>query len=458
MKFSKKMTLILLIAALIMGIACSPGIRAEKAVDGKNIAVKNVIVFIGDGMGNQQKRIAGIVAGNGDPANRLAIESLPAVGLAFNHSANAIVTDSAASATALSSGYKTNNGMLGMTPDGKIKTNILEACKKLGKSTGLITTVTITHATPAGFGAHVGNRKQHEEIAPQYLQNNIDLLLGGGKEDFVPKDMGGKREDGKNLIEDYKKAGYTLVENLSQLNECRNGKASKLLGLFAMGDMAYEVDRNKLEQPSIADMTETAINTLGKNPKGFFLMVEGGKIDWACHGHDVAGSVYDTLALDDAVKKALDFQKKHPETLIIVVNDHETGGMAITSNVNIRAIQQLKATNTIMASMINKDGSNIDEVFKKYAGITDLTEKERTIVLDELTGKTKMEDEWGYGGSVISNIICKRTGINFATGGHSGTPVVLCASGPGCGIFNGNYDQTDIPKKIGQLLGIKYPF
>ncbi|MCE1245283.1 MAG: alkaline phosphatase [Firmicutes bacterium] len=458
MKISKKVTLLILIAVLILGIACSPSIRAEKAAGDKHQAIKNVIVFIGDGMGNQQRRIAGIVQGDGNPANRLSFEKFQAVGLATNQSADALVTDSAASATALSSGYKTNNHMLGVSPDGKKKPTILEACKKQGKSTGLITTVAITHATPAGFGAHEADRKKQLNIAPQYLENNIDVLLGGGKGEFTTKEMGGEREDGKNLIDAYKKAGYTLVENLTQLNEIKNGKSAKILGLFAMGDMDYEIDRNKSEQPSLAEMTETAINTLGKNPKGFFLMVEAGKVDWACHGNDVAGSVHDTLALDAAVKKALDFQKKHPETLIIVVNDHETGGLAITQQVNIRAIQQLKATTGKMAQMMKKDGSNIDEIFKTYAGITDLTTRERTVIADELSGKSKMEDEWGYGASIISKVVCKRTGINFATGGHTGTPVVLVAEGPGASIFSGQYDQTDIPKKIAQLLGIKFPF
>jgi len=450
----KRFIVILILVALVFTFACKEITRAEK-----NAKVKNVIVLIGDGMGNQQRRIAAIVEGNGDANHRLVCESLTTSGVAFNHSLNAIVTDSAAAGTALATGYKTNNKMISMTPDEKPRTTILEACKKLGKSTGLITDVTMAHATPAVYGAHVKQRKMYYEIASQYLKNRIDFLMAGGTIDFLP--LKKKPKDKKkriNLINEFKKAGYTYVSNLKSFKKLNPDKDRKVLGLFSYGAMAYEIDRDKTKEPSLSEMTDIAIKTLNKNPKGFFLMVEGGKIDWANHGHDVAASVYNTIAFDKAVKVALDFAKKDKHTLIVVVNDHETGGMTITAGVNISQIKNLKATAEKMARMIRKDGSNIDAVFKKYAGIDKLTDKERKMVLDEANGRLKVRDEWGYGGTIVAHIISKRTGVLFSTGGHSGTPVIVAAYGPRCRIFDGFYDQTEIPKKIGKLLGIKFPF
>lgn len=470
--FRKGLVICLTLLFLVLATACVTGADKPKADMTKTATaqIRNVIVFIGDGMGNQQRRIAGIVDGKGNPNHRLYMESLTSSGIATNHSADAIVTDSAASATALSTGYKTKNGMLAVSPEGKDLKTILEVCRDRGMSTGLISTVTIYHATPAGFGAHANSRKSYDDIAAQYLDQKIDLIMGGGWDGFLPDPnknkeargdvdrFKGKRKDGRNLVSEFEAAGYAYVTNRKSLAAIDPAKTKKLLGLFAPGDMAYEIDRNQEVEPSVAEMTRKAIDVLEKNHKGFFLMVEGGKIDWGSHGHDVAATVYDTIALDKAVKVAVDYAKKSRTTLVLVVNDHETGGLTITSRVNVKAILALTATAEKMASMISKDGANVEEVFKKWAGITDLSDKEKKLVQDEVAGKLKVEDEWGYGGTVISQIIDKRTGINFSTGGHSGTPVIVTVYGPGCRIFDGFYDQTDIPKKIGALLGIKFPW
>jgi len=435
---------------------------------GKNSEVKTVILLIGDGMGLQQRRIAGIIDGGGNPDHRLFLENMDTSGIAYNHSLDAIVTDSAASGTALATGHKTNNDMVSVTPDGKKLPTILEICRDHGKSTGLITTVTIAHATPAVFGAHVENRDWYDLIAAQYLDNKIDVLMGGGWKDFLPENaeeknnlpipasFKGTRKDGRNLLNDFIRSGYEFVYNREGLLKIDPQKTKKLLGLFSYGALNFEIDRDKKIEPSIEEMTDLAIKILDKDPDGFFLMVEGGQIDWANHSHDVAGSVYDTIAFDKAVKVALDYASTHPETLIVVVNDHETGGMTIASSKKkIASIKKLKASAGKMASLIKKDGSNINEVFSKYAGINDLKDEEKKMVLDEANGQLKVEDEWGYGGTIIAHIISVRTGILFSTGGHSGCPVVVAAQGPGCEIFNGFYDQSEIPVKMAKLLGVE---
>lgn len=191
-------------------------------------------------------------------------------GLIKTHSADTEVTDSAAAGTAMATGHKTNNGMVGVTPDGEEVDSILDAAEDAKKSTGLVATSTITHATPAVFGASVEKRSDEAAIAPQFLDNEVDVLFGGGRDYFTDSKNGGKQKE--NLIEKAEKQGYHYVSNKEELE---NAKGKKLLGLFADDAMAPEMHRDETEEPSLAEMTNTAISTLNKNKKGFFLMVEG---------------------------------------------------------------------------------------------------------------------------------------------------------------------------------------
>lgn len=239
----------------------------------KKPLIKNVIFFIGDGMGNQQRRIAAIVEGKGNADHRLVMEKLKTSGIAFNHSADKLVTDSAAAGTALATGYRTNYKMISMTPSRKKLKTILEACKEKGKSCGIVSNTAITHATPACFASHVKIRYMEETIATHFLDAKVDVILGGGRKFFLPT----LRKDNRNLLEEFKKAGYQYVMDKGSLHGVNKEKVTKLLGLFAKKDMAYEIDRNVAKEPSILDMTKAAIDILKNNPKGFFLMVEGGK-------------------------------------------------------------------------------------------------------------------------------------------------------------------------------------
>lgn len=425
--------------------------------------VKNLIIIIGDGMGSQQIRLSSIVAGGGDPSFRLDIEKLDITGYAFNHCADKIVTDSAASATAIATGYKTNYGVISMTPDGKILKTILETCRDAGKSTGLITTVNITDATFAAFASHVKSRKMQDDIAGQYVDEGIDVLLGGGSNEFLPesntgenikdfKNMKGKRVDGKNLIDGFVSKGYKFVCDRDSLLKTDYNKTNKLLGLFSKEYMAYEIERDKNIEPHISEMTDSAIKILSKNLKGFFLMVEGGKIDWGCHNHDIAAAVYDTIALNEALKVALNYAIKNPSTLIIVLNDHETGGTSITENINPKIISEQKCTAVKIAEMIKNNPSDITNIFRDYAGITDITEGEKQLVTDDINGVLKLEKVLNNGGGMVANIIAKRAGVGFSTQGHTGGPIVVTAKGPGSEYFTGYFDQTEIPQKALKLM------
>ncbi|NLN75072.1 MAG: alkaline phosphatase [Armatimonadetes bacterium] len=282
-------------------------------------APKNVILLIGDGMGVGP--VAAGRIGSVGPNGRLTVDTMPFTGFALTHSANRLVTDSAAAGTALATGVKTNNGTISMDPDGKRLKTILELARDLGKSTGLISTSYITDATPAVFASHVSSRGKTEDIAAQMLASRVDVILGGGKRFFTPKSKGGVREDERNLMDEATKRGYSAFDSADALTNC---KSDKFIGLFA--DHVMTSDR---PEPTIAEMTDKTVSTLSKNAKGFFIMSEGGKIDHLAHGNNKDGVIKEMTMFDDAVKVALDFAKKDGQTLVVVTADHDTGGMAM---------------------------------------------------------------------------------------------------------------------------------
>jgi alkaline phosphatase len=282
--------------------------------------IKNVIILIGDGMGFAQISAARIRIAGAD--GLLHLERMPIAGMVKTHSGNALITDSGAAATALATGHKTNNQMISMTPDGIILETILEAAQQKGMATGLVATSQITHATPAAFGSHVIARSNHTSIASQFLEHKIKVLLGGGKSYFLPKTIpGGKRNDGKNLFDEARSIGYTVVENRTDL---LNSNSAYLLGLFADEGLT-----TKSPEPSLLEMTQKALFILKKDKNGFFLMVEGSQIDWESHGNNQGETIRQMLLFDEAVKEVLDFAEKDRQTLVVLTADHETGGMTI---------------------------------------------------------------------------------------------------------------------------------
>jgi len=271
-------------------------------------AVKNVILLIGDGMGIGQLTAAEIE--NGDDS--LVITSFPYMSMVTTHSSSGYVTDSAASATALATGFKAMNGVISLDADWEELRTVVEAAEELGLSTGLVTNTRITHATPASFMAHVSSRDSEAEIARQALDSGVDVLLGGGSYYFShlsPKD-----------------AGYLIVDSTEELLSARSGK---ILGLFNTDYMSYESARDPEEEPSLAEMTGKAIELLSSDPDGFFLMVEGGRIDHASHDNDYENTVTETLSFDASVLEAIRYASGRNNTLVIVTADHVTGGLSI---------------------------------------------------------------------------------------------------------------------------------
>ncbi|PAD71379.1 MULTISPECIES: alkaline phosphatase [Paenibacillus] len=312
-------------------------------------SAKNVILLIPDGMGISYLTATRIYKGE-----ELSFERY-VKGLMKTASADTNVTDSAAAGTAMATGYKTNNGVISVTPDGVKPDSILDAARESGKSTGLVATSRITHATPAVFTAHDPSRGNEVALATEYI-NNVDVILGGGRDMFLPESEGGKQPE-RNLVEEAKAAGYEYITNRSEIGQV---DGDQILGLFAMSDLKYEIDRDKQNVPSLAEMTKLAVDTLSKNDKGFFLMVEGSQIDWAGHANDPIALITDMLAFEEAVDVALEFARENSDTLVVVVGDHETGGMNIGNTPggyqeNIAVLKNATGSvNTVGAELLSK--------------------------------------------------------------------------------------------------------
>ncbi len=301
--------------------------------------LKNIIFMVPDGMGLANVTAARIFA-YGPGKLRLRLETLKEIGYQSNFSANSIVTDSAAAASAWACGEKFNNGEISFHGDtGAAPETILQISKQLGKSTGLLATSAITHATPAAFGAHVKKRSCENEIARQYLEETgIDVLLGGGKLRFAlpgkMPDACGVRGDFINLAEH---KGYKVVYTREDMLAAQN--ARKVLGLFSEKEMSPAQLRanssagSGTQEPTLAEMTRIALKILEKNDKGFFLLVEGSQVDWANHDNNLAYQVAEILEFDQAVGEVLGWieqeKARQDNTLLIVVPDHDTGGFAV---------------------------------------------------------------------------------------------------------------------------------
>lgn len=399
---------------------------------------KNVILLIGDGMGFGQLTAARIVKGGS-----LYMDGFSYSGHAStypNDPTGTWVTDSAAAGTALATGVKTYNGAISVDVDKQPLKTILEAAQEAGKSTGLVTTTRITHATPAVFAAHSLTRGAEADIAAEMLNHNVTVLLGGGRK-FFPE----------NLITDAKYDGYAYVETKEDMDAVEKGK---LMGLFATSHMSYELDRSTTQEPSLAEMTQKAIEILNQNPDGFFMMVEGGRIDHASHGHDAAAAVYDTLAFDKAVGVALNFALQNRDTLIVVTADHETGGLSIGGygQYNFKPEILEKARGSFEDGIAPKFTlDNIPEIMADYAGITDLTSDE----VDAIVQAVKNKDKNKYApANAAAEIVSKRAYVGWTSGGHTGVDVPVFAYGPDAEDFAGYIDNTAINQFMVKALGL----
>lgn len=272
---------------------------------------KNVIMMIGDGMG-----VAEVFAGFTANGGHLFLDNFKQIGFSKTQSSNNYITDSAAGGTALSTGQKTYNGAIAVNTDTVAIKTVLEMAEDRGMATGLVSTSAITHATPASYIAHQGSRGSYEDIAADFLKTDIDVFIGGGYKHFA------QRADKRNLTKELQQKGYQVLRNMDDIYKVKSGK---LAGLTA-DEQNVPVPNRKMSLPL---STQTALNILDQNKKGFFIMIEGSQIDWGGHENNTIYLVKEMLDFDQAIGKALEFASKDGETLIIVTADHETGGFAL---------------------------------------------------------------------------------------------------------------------------------
>lgn len=281
--------------------------------------VERVIYMIGDGMGVAHIS-ATQIAQDYEP---LAMERAEHIGLCKTYSANSRITDSAAAGTALATGYKTNNGMIGVTPDSLPHPSIREKAERAGMPTGVVVTYPVTNATPAAFVAHVDYRHKEDEIATYYISNSLDVFMGGGSKRFD------QRADSLNFFDTLRERGYTIATSLADIEDISEGKVAVLPTEDSMP--SYLDGRGDFLPEATAKALEILSNNAKADRTGFFLMVEGSQIDGKAHGHDLEGMIAEIRDFDAAVEVAFDYADEHPGTLVVVTADHETGGLTIVN-------------------------------------------------------------------------------------------------------------------------------
>ncbi|WP_420844981.1 alkaline phosphatase [Macrococcus brunensis] len=412
---------------------------------------KNIIFMIGDGMGPSFTTAHRYMMDN-PSTKRMDLVSFDHYLLGTQRTIaeddNENITDSASAATAMSAGVKTYNNAIAVDNNKAEVKTVLERSKEVGKSTGLVATSEVTHATPAAYGAHDESRKNMPAIADDYYdemingKHKVDIILGGGKDYFKRKD--------RNLIKEFKNDGYKYVGNKKGLlKAASNSKDKQILGLFSPGGMPKMIDRDA-NMPSLKDMTKTAIKKLDTNKKGFFLMVEGSQIDWAGHANDVTGAMSEMRDFDLAFQEAINFAKKDCNTLVIATADHSTGGFSIGANGIYnwftQPIKQMKHTPEYLRAQIMKDGADVEEIIKANVGF-ELKAEEMAAIKDAVAAKdaTKIEN-------AIEAPVNARSLTGWTTGGHTGEDVNVYGYGPSSSLWRGNIENTDNAKQIFKLI------
>ncbi len=455
---------------------------------------KYIFLFIGDGMSFAQVHAAQVYLGSsaGEISQwPLCFTQFPATGSATTYDAESFIPDSAAAGTAMACGVKTQSHVLGMEADAKTPvTNITELLKAAGKKVGIVTSVTLNHATPAAFYAHVPSRTQYYDIACQMAQSNVDYFGGGSLSE--PK---GNRNDETDAFSLLKDSGYAIADTAEAIGAL-DGSSGKVYAvsptLDSTGVLSFAIDAQE-EDWTLSNFVQTGIRVLD-NESGFFMMCEGGQIDWACHSNDGATAVKEVLDFSDAVQVAVDFAEQHPgETLIVVTGDHETGGMTIGNTAggySVRfnmlgaqrmsyrkfgaAFTEMKKGNPdlTLADMLPFIRDHFGLVAPDAAAQADdkafvLSDAEYAQIEDAFAESMKPKAQRAdtpearllYGGYdpltvALTHILDNKAGIGWTTFVHTGAPVPVYAMGAGAELFVGSYDNTDIFRKLVQVCGV----
>ncbi|MBE8721068.1 alkaline phosphatase [Sphingobacterium pedocola] len=445
---------------------------------------KYIFFMIGDGMGLNQVNLAEIYSAELAGRNGvfpLVFTQFPYATFGTSYSLSHGVTDSAAGGTALAVGKKTKNGVIGMDSAATVPyKSIAYAAKAKGMKVGIATSVSIDHATPASFYANRPDRNMYYEIGLDLIKSNFDFFAGAG---FLKPNKTFDNKEAPSLFPQFEKAGYRIVKGYNAFQQVKQSQDKIILTNVDGADpsaLKYAIDQ-KTEDLKLADITAAAIEALSTTNKGegFFLMVEGGKIDWACHANDGSTTIHEVLDFNESVQLAFEFYKKHPEeTLIIVTADHETGGLGIgsgSSRLNTKALEGQKISQGELSTRIrelrknNPDASweEVKNVLQQNLGlwatakVTERDEKELFAAYERSFVKHENETEKSlYANddklaslsiSVLNNI----SSLKWASGGHSAAYIPIYAIGAGADLFGHKMDNVDIPKKVAEAAGLE---
>ena len=457
---------------------------------------KYVFLFIGDGMSYPQFQAAsdylGALADTGsddilDGNVPLTFMNFPVAGSAVTYDSSSFCPDSASTATSLSTGYKTYSGTINMDETATVSYETIseKLHAQLGWKVGVISSVNLNHATPAAFYAHQAKRSNYYEIGQELVASNFEYFAGGGL--LKPT---GPDKDKTSLYDLAADAGYKVVMTQAEAEAVTSADGKVLIIDEHLADsdaFAYENDRAEGDW-ALSDYVKKGIEVLD-NDTGFFLMVEGGKIDWACHANDAGSTIADTIALSDAVDEAVAFAQQHPdETLILVTGDHETGGLTIgyagtdydtfLTNLEHQKISYAKFDSDYV-SRYKEDKTSFEDVLKDVEALFGLKpqgeEGDKLVLTDYELEQLRAAYEKSVNGTAASqyeqeeyvlygtyeplsvtltHIINNKSGISFTSYSHTGLPVAVLAEGAGSEMFNGYYDNTDIYNKLADLLNI----
>lgn len=408
----------------------------------KRKKAKNIIMLVSDGMSTGTLNMADLYlsrkTGKGSAWLNLYKENKVSRALMDMASASSIVTDSAAASSSWGGGARINNGGLNMGINGEPHLPIWQKFKAIGKKTGCVTTVPITHATPAGFCINQKSRNDQASIAEKYLVHGFDVLMGGGNEYFSSD----KRKDQKDMYAAFANKGYAVAHSRSKMLSAPMNK--KLLAVFTDNGLPYTKDRENNKElmestPTLAEMTKKAIESLKNSPQGFVLQVEAGKVDWAAHANDIAGLLYDQVAFDEAIKVAMDFAEKDEETLVIITTDHGNANPGVIygkyANDNFDSIHNYKHTNEWILNGIGKETSvNGVKERVEYANGFALTDEEAKTLLsyyDTLQPKEGLYNPKKLPFRALAEIQKQHNSVGWISMQHSADYVELAMYGPG---------------------------
>jgi alkaline phosphatase len=439
-----------LLTSLGLGAMASFPAVASSTVSKKK--AKNIIFLVSDGMSSGTLNIADILIRHkeGKPSTWINLyeKNMVRRALMETSSASSLVTDSAAAGSAWGGGMRVRNGALNFGPNGEKPVPILQKFKSVGKSVGCVTTVQITHATPASFCVNNSSRNAMSVIAEDYLKLRFDVMMGGGAEFFSPE----KRADNRDLFDAFKQTGFEVARNRTEMMNAKGDKP--LLAVFSEDGLPYAIDRINNKElseniPTLAEMTKKAIDIMSKNPKGFVMQVEGGKVDWAAHGNDAPALIYDQLDFDAAVGVAMDFAIKDKETLIVITTDHGNANPGLfyssKANQNFERLFQTTASNEWILNQINPSFSNsqVIDLFMEYQK-TPLSKEEAQTILSTYTyNEEGLYNPKNLPFHPLASIQSKYTSIQWAGTNHSADYVELAMFGPGSENISGfmkNYE------------------